>query len=193
MSFDSHLLRVLEASVSLVNAVVAGEAQGRSFVGPPDDELSGAVGDALSDGAAYRPTVDPDEAVVLADTAEHLHEVFVLADGGDFRAAADLLNSLMMRFRTRPQLDPDERSETGLQLHFHGSDDSVSVGWSAGMAAGLAAVLGSDLAGRIGVCAAPVCDRVYVDNSRNNQKRFCSTTCQNRVKTAAFRSRTKSG
>ena len=35
MSFDSHLLRVLEASVSLVNAVVAGEAQGRPFVGPP--------------------------------------------------------------------------------------------------------------------------------------------------------------
>jgi predicted RNA-binding Zn ribbon-like protein len=48
-------------------------------------------------------------------------------------------------------------------------------------------------AGRIGVCAAPACDRVYVDNSRNNQKRFCSTTCQNRVKTAAFRSRSKSG
>ena len=93
MSFDSHLLRVLEASVSLVNAVVAGEAQGRPFVGPPEDGLSGAVGEALSDGADYRPTVDPVEAVVLADTAEHLHEVFVLADGGDFRAAADLLNT----------------------------------------------------------------------------------------------------
>jgi predicted RNA-binding Zn ribbon-like protein len=193
MSFDSHLLRVLETSVSLVNAVVAGEAQGRPFAGPPDDELSGTVRDALSDGAGYRPAVDPVEAVVLADTAEHLHEVFVLAEAGEFRAAANALNTMMRRFRTRPQLDPDERSETGLQLHFHGSDDSVSVGWSAGMAAGLAAVLGSDLAGRIGVCAAPTCDRVYIDNSRNNQKRFCSTTCQNRVKTAAFRSRTKTG
>jgi predicted RNA-binding Zn ribbon-like protein len=30
---------------------------------------------------------------------------------------------------------------------------------------------------------------VYVDTSRNGTRRFCSTTCQNRVKTAAFRSR----
>jgi predicted RNA-binding Zn ribbon-like protein len=193
MSFDSHLLRVLEASVSLVNSVVAGEAQGRPFASPSGHETARAVGDALSDGAGYRPTVGAAEAEVLAETAEHLHEVFVLADGGDFRAAADVLNALMRRFQTRPQLDQDDRSETGLQLHFHGADDSLSVGWSAGMAAGLAAVLGSDLAGRIGVCAAPVCDRVYVDSSRNNQKRFCTTACQNRVKTAAFRSRIKSG
>ncbi len=40
---------------------------------------------------------------------------------------------------------------------------------------------------RLGVCTAPHCDRVYVDTSRNGSKRFCSTACQNRVKTAAFR------
>ncbi len=78
---------------------------------------------------------------------------------------------------------------TGLQLHFHGYDDSLPVGWGAGIAAGLAAVIGSDLAGRMGVCAAPACDRVYVDASRNNHKRFCCTSCQNRVKAAAYRSR----
>ncbi|WP_456236959.1 CGNR zinc finger domain-containing protein [Actinomadura physcomitrii] len=32
-------------------------------------------------------------------------------------------------------------------------------------------------------------DRVYVDTSRNGKRRFCSTACQNRVKTAAFRAR----
>jgi predicted RNA-binding Zn ribbon-like protein len=191
MSFDSHLLRVLESSVQLVNTVVAGEAQGRPFEGPVGADTADAVAAALSDGDRYRPEVTPGEAEVLADTAEHLHEVFVYADREDFAAAAEVVNALMRRFRTRPQLDPDEASETGLQLHFHGADDSVAVGWSAGMAAGLAAVLGSDLAGRIGVCAAAGCDRVYVDTSRNNQKRFCSTACQNRVKTAAFRSRAR--
>jgi predicted RNA-binding Zn ribbon-like protein len=30
---------------------------------------------------------------------------------------------------------------------------------------------------------------VYVDVSRNGTRRFCSTTCQNRVKAAAFRKR----
>ena len=58
-----------------------------------------------------------------------------------------------------------------------------------GAALGLAVALGSDLAGRLGVCDAPGCDRVYVDASRNGGRRFCSTRCQNRVKAAAHRRR----
>jgi predicted RNA-binding Zn ribbon-like protein len=42
---------------------------------------------------------------------------------------------------------------------------------------------------RLGVCTAALCDRVYVDNSRSGTRRFCSTSCQNRVKAAAFRAR----
>jgi predicted RNA-binding Zn ribbon-like protein len=49
--------------------------------------------------------------------------------------------------------------------------------------------IGSDFAGRLGVCSAERCDRVYVDTSRNSRRRFCSTACQNRVKAAAFRAR----
>jgi predicted RNA-binding Zn ribbon-like protein len=62
-------------------------------------------------------------------------------------------------------------------------------GWAAGCASGLALALGSDLAGRLGVCAAPACDRVYVEVSRNAQRRFCSPQCQSRVKAAAHRAR----
>jgi predicted RNA-binding Zn ribbon-like protein len=53
-------------------------------------------------------------------------------------------------------------------------------------------VLGSEFNDRLGVCTAPHCDRVYVDVSRNGTRRFCSTACQGRVKTAAFRARTRS-
>ena len=49
------------------------------------------------------------------------------------------------------------------------------------------------MAGRLGVCAAERCDRVYVDLSRNGAKRFCSTACQNRAKAAAFRVRSRGG
>jgi predicted RNA-binding Zn ribbon-like protein len=34
-----------------------------------------------------------------------------------------------------------------------------------------------------------MCDRVFVDVSRNGTRRFCSETCQNRVKVAAHRAR----
>ena len=74
-------------------------------------------------------------------------------------------------------------------MHFHGTDDSLATGWAAGCATGLALALGSDLAGRLGVCAADRCDRVYVDTSRNATRRFCSTACQSRTKAAAFRAR----
>jgi predicted RNA-binding Zn ribbon-like protein len=74
-------------------------------------------------------------------------------------------------------------------LHFHGPDDSFERGWAAGIAAGLALAIGSDLAGRLGVCTAPDCDRVFVDSSRNAGRRFCSTRCQSRVKAAAHRAR----
>jgi predicted RNA-binding Zn ribbon-like protein len=39
------------------------------------------------------------------------------------------------------------------------------------------------------VCAAPACDRVFVDVARDAQRRFCSPRCQSRVKAAAHRAR----
>ncbi|HWD80506.1 MAG TPA: CGNR zinc finger domain-containing protein [Kribbella sp.] len=45
------------------------------------------------------------------------------------------------------------------------------------------------MAGRLGVCAAPHCDRVFVDTSKNGQRRFHSPQCQSRVKAAAHRAR----
>ncbi|MEV6796542.1 CGNR zinc finger domain-containing protein [Streptomyces sp. NPDC051320] len=53
--------------------------------------------------------------------------------------------------------------------------------------------VGSELAGRLGVCWAPRCDRVYVDASRNSVRQFCCAPCQSRVKAAAFRARRGTG
>ena len=52
-------------------------------------------------------------------------------------------------------------------MHFHGTTDGLATGWAAGCATGLALAIGSDLAGRLGVCEAERCDRVYVDTSKN--------------------------
>ena len=42
---------------------------------------------------------------------------------------------------------------------------------------------------RLRACAAPDCDNVHVDLSKNRSRRFCGTTCANRVNVAAYRSR----
>ena len=101
--------------------------------------------------------------------------------------AARQVNALLIRTGARPALERHDGEPW--HLHFHAAGDSLPDGWAAGCATGLAVVLGGDLYDRLGVCTAPRCDRVYVDTSRNGTRRYCSTSCQNRVKTAAFRAR----
>lgn len=42
---------------------------------------------------------------------------------------------------------------------------------------------------RLGMCADHRCADVYVDTSPGGRRRFCSVTCQNRTRVAAFRNR----
>ncbi|WBB58165.1 CGNR zinc finger domain-containing protein [Streptomyces sp. WMMC500] len=181
--FDSHVATLLDVSAALVNTLTDGTARGRPYTAPRDADLPAAVAAALPGEAGAAPAA----AAYLARTAEQLRAVFEAVEDQHLDAAADLLNSLLRSTGARPQLDrvPGEP----WQVHFHGSDDTLAVGWSAGCATALALALGSDLAGRLGVCRAPRCDRVYVDNSRNAARQFCSTACQSRVKAAAFRAR----
>lgn len=113
--------------------------------------------------------------------------VFEAAHTDDTDRAAHEVNALLLDTNARPQLD--QTGSPGWSLHFHGADDTLANGWAAGCAAGLAMALGSDLAGRLGVCAAAACDRVFVDASRNSKRRFCSPQCLSRVKAAAHRAR----
>jgi predicted RNA-binding Zn ribbon-like protein len=101
--------------------------------------------------------------------------------------AAGQVNALLVRTGARPELERHDGEPW--HLHFHAADRSLPNGWAAGCATGLAVVLGGSRYDRLGVCTGPRCDRVYVDTSRNGTRRYCSTSCQNRVKTAAFRAR----
>ncbi|WP_329121031.1 CGNR zinc finger domain-containing protein [Streptomyces sp. NBC_01465] len=179
-------MALLNASVSLVNALTDGARQGRPYTAPQGDELPAAVHDALPPTPA-RTKVEPHHATYLAHTAQQMRSVFDAADSGRTDKAAEFVNALLRTTGARPQLDQVEGEPW--QVHFHGSEDTLSVGWSAGCATALALAIGSNLAGRLGVCTAPQCDRVYVDNSRNAVRHFCSDACRSRVKAAAFRAR----
>lgn len=184
VTFDSHARNVLAASVEYVNRLTPGSSGGTPYV-PPTDEAQ-AVSDALAAIGYPRPSVPRADAARLAMLAGRMRIVFEAAHAGDLDRAAQEVNALLLDTNARPQLD---RREDGWSLHFHGPDDGLANGWAAGCAAGLALALGTGLAGRLGVCAAPQCDRVFVDASRNGQRRFCSPQCQSRVKAATHRAR----
>lgn len=187
MDFTSHVERIAATAVRLVNAVTPGEAGGREFTQPAGDGLRAAVGQALRAEGEQPPAVTAIDAADLAVVAGRLREVFDLVEGGHVDEAARAVNALLADTGARPQLDRHDGEPW--HLHFHGPTDSLAQGWAAGCATGLAIVLGTDMYDRLGVCTAPRCNRVYVDASRNGTRRFCSTSCQNRVKAAAFRAR----
>ncbi|MEX0168286.1 CGNR zinc finger domain-containing protein [Streptomyces sp. LMG1-1-1.1] len=197
--FDSHVAVLLEHAVSLVNTLTDGEARGRPYAVPRGADLPRAVEDAVSDTAGSLPRIiDAPQAEYLATAARAMRRVFQAMHDGDLDDAATTVNGLLHDSGARPRLDraPDPGRDGGgsaWQLHFHGPDDSFAAGHSAGCATALALAVGGSLAGRLGVCHADRCDRVYVDTSRNAARQFCSTACQNRTKAAAFRARKGGG
>jgi predicted RNA-binding Zn ribbon-like protein len=187
VNFTSHVDTIVTAAVNLVNAVTPGEARGRAFESPTGTGLREAVRQALQGRRPEPPAISAADAAQLAEVGGWLRSVFDAIERGDVDDAAITLNALLAETGARPQLDRHDGEPW--HLHFHGRTDTAAQGWAAGCATGLAVVLGTDMYDRLGVCTAPRCDRVYVDVSRNGTRRFCSTTCQNRVKAAAFRAR----
>jgi predicted RNA-binding Zn ribbon-like protein len=176
---------VIRVAVELVNLLTPGQERGRRYVPPEDDERTAAVGAVLRGGGGREATWE--EAAALCFVAAELRGVFEAVSGGAVDDAARQVNALLARTGARPELERHDGEPW--HLHFHATGNSLPDGWAAGCATGLAVVLGSSRYDRLGVCTAPGCDRVYVDTSRNGTRRYCSTSCQNRVKTAAFRAR----
>jgi hypothetical protein len=183
VNFNSHTDRVVDLAVRLVNALTPGERRGRPYA-PPEgaDRRTTLIEIGFGD-------LGDDDTAVLGEMAAELRKVFAAVAAGDVDAAAHQVNHLLEVTRARPHLIRHDGEPW--HLHFHGTGGTLSAEWVAGCATGLAVVLGSEFHDRLGVCTAPHCDRVYVDVSRNGTRRFCSTACQNRVKTAAFRARTR--
>ncbi len=178
---------VVAMAVRLVNTLTAGEARGQGHYPPDGPDLARAATTALRAVQPETHDLSQREATQLSEFAQAFRAVFAHVASGDLDTAAQLLNRLLAVTGAHPWLDRHDGEPW--HLHFHGAQDSTAIAWAAGCATGLAIVVGSDLHSRLGVCTAPHCDRVYVDTSRNGTRRFCSTSCQNRVKTAAFRAR----
>jgi predicted RNA-binding Zn ribbon-like protein len=118
--------------------------------------------------------------------AKRLREVFAALDRGDLDAAASRLNELLATHPAHPHLAKDNGQ---WRLHHHPVDAALVPMATAVCAEGMARMIGAGAGRRLGTCSSDDCDRLFLDGSKNASRRFCSTTCQNRVKAAAFRRR----
>jgi CGNR zinc finger/Putative stress-induced transcription regulator len=155
-----------------------------------------AGNDLLPDLNALRDLVrrrDVSEVGRLGSTDLHqvrrlrgeLHKVFLAPDQP---TAVRLVNGIVAAARTTPRLT----NHDGYPWHVHyftpGASLAEHLAADCGMA--LAFVLAADEHDRLQTCAAPDCQRVLVDLSRNRSKIYCdSRTCGNRLHVAAYRAR----
>jgi predicted RNA-binding Zn ribbon-like protein len=142
--------------------------------------------------------VDPTSVamLVVADIpgfvalARRLRAVFEHLRAGALDAAVEELNGLLAAHPAHPHL----ANEDGRwRLHHHPVSVELVPMWTSICAENLARLISAGDDDRLGTCEAMGCRRVFVDESKNASRRFCSTTCQNRVKTAAFRRRQSAG
>ncbi len=74
-------------------------------------------------------------------------------------------------------------------LHATQQDQPLATRMAVEAAMALVDVIRMNETHRLRVCAAPDCDDVFMDLSRNRSRRFSHVTCSNRVAAAAYRSR----
>ena len=184
--FDSYDEINLQIAVNLVNELTVEHAFGRPAERPDPFD---AIAMVLAIDPPF-PALDQADVPAFVALAQQLRDVFENLDRGDLDAAANHLNELLAAHPAHPHLAMDHGH---WRLHHHPVDAALVPQATAVCAEAMARMLDAGAASRFGTCDAELCDRVFFDGSKNGSRRFCSTTCQNRVKAAAFRRRQRPG
>jgi hypothetical protein len=179
--FSHDTERALECIVDLVNsAPTAADGSDESL---PDLPSLGAFVRRHRLSEVGEPT-----ARDLAEVYEFRARVSDVFDAEDEAAFSAAVNSLVSPSIVTPRLT--DHDGYGWHVHYFppGSSLTEHLRIECGMA--LMHVVASRELARLRRCAAPGCDQVLVDLSRNRSKRYCDArTCGNRLHVAAYRER----
>jgi len=177
--FSHDTVRALDCLVDLVNSAPSATTE-----------------DELPDLDSVRDYVDRHDLsgvgdLVPADLTD-LHSlrgaITAVFDAGDDPSAAAAVNDLVADATVTPRLTDNDGYPW--HLHYFAADASLAEHLRIECAMALAHVVASGERSRLSRCAAPDCDRVLVDLSRNRSKRYCDArTCGNRLHVAAYRER----
>ena len=156
--------------------------------------------ESLPDTAALQDLVDRrsvsevgrltnDDLAAVRRLRARLHAVFTAKDEP---SAIGLVNALIADARTTPRLT--DHDDWPLHMHYYAPGARLAEHLAADCGMALAFVIAAGERQRLATCAAPDCQRVLIDLSRNRSKRYCDArTCGNRLHVAAYRARQRTG
>lgn len=171
MLFGHDTIASLQAAVALVNSAT-----------PPDTLTTEAQLDAFFREHLYTGAPPTDLAAVRALRAP-LRELLT----ADRDTAVGIVNRMLREHTAVPQLV--RHGEEDYHLHAVGPDTPFPVRVAVETAMAMVDLIRADELSRLAICADDTCDGIVLDLSRNRSRRFCSTTCGNRVAVAAYRAR----
>ncbi|WP_238164138.1 CGNR zinc finger domain-containing protein [Kribbella pittospori] len=167
--------RLIRLAVDLVNTRTRDPEQ----LNEPDD----VRGFLLEHGESDPITLDGGDLQAVRTVRERIRPVF----HADPAEAARVLNELLAEYAVRPYLSDHD----GSPWHLHVAKPEAT--WAEWLAASTALGLAGFAAGHgfaaIDSCAAPDCERVFVNPAERRPRRFCSPTCSSRTRVASYRAR----
>src|SRR4051794_6537022 len=132
---------------------------------------------------------DRDDAEVSAVHTLRARLGRIWAAAGDEERAVGQINALLSDTRASPWLTRHPEMPEW-HLHLASIHDPLAQRMGAEMAMSLADLVRAGELRRLKICAAPDCDAVLIDLSRNRSRMFCDTgNCANRQHVAAYRER----
>ncbi|MDG9704171.1 CGNR zinc finger domain-containing protein [Streptomyces sp. DH37] len=173
----------LDLAVELVNTA-------HTPAGPADRLTDVAhFQDVLAEFGEHRlaKAMAPGDLRPLRTLRDHLHGVFVAETAA---AAVPLLNELLTRAGAVPQLRAVGTGEARLEW---GAGRRGYPALAARLPGALAEFVTEHGVRRLGACAATPCGRVFVDRTRPGNRRYCCEQCNDRVASAAYRERRRTG
>lgn len=118
----------------------------------------------------------------MRELRAQLRAIFDAAARGHEDDAVERLNAMLIHHPVHPQL----ARHGGQDWHLHFNDaGSVPDRYAARAAMGLAAKIAAQGPGRLGICRAEGCERVFFDTTANRSRRYCSDRCAGRPSVTA--------
>jgi predicted RNA-binding Zn ribbon-like protein len=172
--FTHDTTATLVAAVALVNSAEE-----------PDTMTDPAHVDAFVAEHAYTGSRTHDIAEL--DAVRALRPTLRRLLTSDRDTAVEIVNAILAAHQAVPQLVRHD----DLDYHLHATDPTTPLVDRIAVDTAMAMIdmIRADELSRLSTCADDTCDGLVLDLSRNRSRRYCSTTCGNRIAVAAYRAR----